>query len=515
MSDPRRDLDPTHLPIWGRTANQPANPPLAEGRVGARRLAGPIPNGSPVPAPIPAPTPRRPEVAPGRGDVDWALVAELRARTSQRLAQQTAARANSGVALGKEVEQEMGRAIIVDLVDRAIAERVSQGVPPLPEEGLDRLRAAVFHAVFEMGRIQPLLDDETVENITIVGDSVFTEHDNGLLVRQDPVSETDEELTDFIAHVAAHADNPRPFSAGSPSLHLRLHDGSRLAATGWVTPRPIVVIRRHRLSRDTLEDLVKKDMLSTAAMSFLSAAVQARLSIVTTGQMGAGKTTLTRALCGCIPAHEWIGTFETEFELGLHEMPDRHWIVFPWESRPGSGERGLDGRAAGEVSLSDCLWDSFRYNLSRQIVGEVRGPEAWVMIKAMESGQGSLSTTHATNARAALRKLTTCAMEAGPAVTHDLAVAKLAETIDLVVHCEMVTEPAEEPGQWRRHRWVSEILAVTPGEWPTGYATTSVFSTPPGERAARANIWPDHLSFLEGHGFDRAAFTAEASERTR
>ena len=72
-----------------------------------------------------------------------------------------------------------------------------------------------------------------------------------------------------------------------------------------------------------------------------------------------------------------------------------------WEARPGSGERGPDGRQAGEFTLDEALVDSFRFNLSRQIVGEVRGKEIWAMIKAMESGTGSISTTHAADAEAA------------------------------------------------------------------------------------------------------------------
>ena len=65
-----------------------------------------------------------------------------------------------------------------------------------------------------------------------------------------------------------------------------------------------------------------------------------------TGAQGAGKTTLVRALCAEIPTHEAIGTFETEYELHLHELPEQHPIVFAWEARPGSGERG-PGRAPG------------------------------------------------------------------------------------------------------------------------------------------------------------------------
>ena len=43
------------------------------------------------------------------------------------------------------------------------------------------------------------------------------------------------------------------------------------------------------------------------------------------------------------------------------------------------------------------------------------------MIKAMESGTGSICTTHAADAVAAVRKLVTCAMEAGAHVTHEYA----------------------------------------------------------------------------------------------
>jgi pilus assembly protein CpaF len=90
--------------------------------------------------------------------------------------------------------------------------------------------------------------------------------------------------------------------------------------------------------------------------------------------MSAGKTTLMRALCAEIPREEAIGTFETEYELFLSESGN-HEIVIDWESRPGVGEIGADGRAAGAFELGEALNDSFRFALSRQIVGEIRGPE--------------------------------------------------------------------------------------------------------------------------------------------
>jgi Flp pilus assembly CpaF family ATPase len=254
----------------------------------------------------------------------------------------------------------------------------------------------------------------------------------------------------------------------------------------------------------TLDDLVDRQMMTPVAASFLRAAVRARKSIVVAGAQGVGKTTLVRALCSEIDSREAIGTFETEYELHLHEL-GRHKIVHAWESRPGSGERGPDGRQAGEFTLDEALVDSFRFNLSRQIVGEVRGKEIWAMIKAMESGTGSISTTHAADAVAAVRKLVTCAMEAGPHVTQGLATSKLAATVDLIVQLDMDT--THGPHGARRARQVAEIIALTPGEKDPGYATTHVFSPDPSGTAV-PDVLPDEYRRLARHGFDLAGYLA-------
>jgi Flp pilus assembly CpaF family ATPase len=254
--------------------------------------------------------------------------------------------------------------------------------------------------------------------------------------------------------------------------------------------------------RVTLEDLVGLDMLSPIAASFLAAAVRARKSIVVSGAAGAGKTTLVRALCHEIGAAEHVGTFETEYELHLNELRNN---VIAWEGRPGSGERSVDGTTAGESTIDEALYRSFRYSLSRQIVGEVRGAEIWAMIKAMESGTGSLSTTHSTDAVAAIRKLVTCAMEAGSHVTHELATSKLAATIDVVVHIDLSYDPRTTGPR----RQVTEIVAVDPGEHATGFATTHVFA-PDQDGAAVPAVLPDEYRDLARYGFDLAGFTARA-----
>jgi pilus assembly protein CpaF len=123
----------------------------------------------------------------------------------------------------------------------------------------------------------------------------------------------------------------------------------------------------------------------------------------------------------------------------------------------------------------------------------------------MESGTGSISTTHASDAVAAVRKLVTCAMEAGPHVTQELATSKLAATVDLIVHLDMRTTTHGSHSE--RHRRVAEIIAIAPGERETGYATTHVFA-PGATGAAMPAVLPDEYRRLTAHGFDLAGYLA-------
>ena len=437
-------------------------------------------------------------------EVDWKLVAQLRSRASNQLSEAVSEHGS----LSKEAQEELGRTIILDLVEATLADRIDAGLPvwTLPQQ--QALAKATFDALFRLGRLQPLVDDERVENIMITGhDNVLLELADGTVLAAPAVADSDDELVEFLVFLASRSEvNAREFSEAHPTLHLRLDGGARLAANAWVCPRPQINIRRHRLVEVTLEDLVGLGMLTPVAASFLAAAVRARKSIVVSGAQGAGKTTLVRALCAQIDPWEPIGTFETEYELHLHELTDRHHIVRAWEARPGTGEIGPDGRRPGEFTIDEALVDSFRFNLSRQIVGEVRGKEIWAMIKAMESGTGSLSTTHASGAVAAIRKLVTCAMEAGRHVTQELATSKLATTVDLVVHLDLTTTTGPG-GEIERTRRVAEIVAVTPGERETGYATTHIFSSP-ARGSAVPGVLPDDYRALADVGFDLTGYLA-------
>jgi len=480
---PAASTSPTSIPIWTPS-------PSAPGLNGSSRR--------PVQDP--------PAASPAAGDqLDWELVAAFRARASTNLTQAIQGREVMSV----EAQRELGRSIILELLDAAAQDAISDGSAVLDPVQQQRMAQAVFDALFGLGRLQPLVDDERVENIEVYGcDDVLLEHADGTLHTGPAVAESDQELIEFLGFVATRSEgNARPFSEARPRLHMRLDNGSRLAASAWVTPRPAVVIRRHRLTEVTLEDLVARGTMTPVMASFLRAGVQARKSFVVSGPQGGGKTTTLRALCAVLDPYERIGTFETEYELHLHELHDKHRRVVPYEARPGSGERGLDGRPAGEITLDELLYDSFRMNLSRQIVGEVRGPEVIAMFKAMQSGSGSLSTTHAGSAADAIDKLITCALEAGPHITEAYAQRAVARHINLIVHMAL-TDVEDENGVSHRRRYVSEIIAVHRGEGGAP-SVTDIFRRN-GRGPGTPHVMPDDLaSELVPFGFDIDAFNAQ------
>jgi Flp pilus assembly CpaF family ATPase len=392
--------------------------------------------------------------------------------------------------LDPSAQRALGAEIVRDLLRvhvEADARAGRLGIPPAAQQALHR---AVLDSLFGLGRLQPLVDDPDLENIEIYGAArVVLQYADGRLVEGPPVAESDAELIDAVAFLAARQQgNERAFSPASPLLHLRLDGGARLAAAAWVTPVPVVVIRLHRLRSVTLADLAARGTLTPESAAFLAAAVRANKSIVVAGPMGAGKTTLVRALCAEFDPYEAVATVETEYELHLHELADRHRRVHAFEARPGGGELLADGRSSGEVTLDDLVRTVWRHNVTRIVVGEVRGPEVLTMLNVMSGGAGSLCTVHADSARAAVDRLVTLAMGAGPHVSAEFARRQVAEHIDIIVH--LAVQPSSDGSA--PSRYVREVVGLEhTGDGP---AITDLWRAAPGSTAVQPGHIPAHLA---------------------
>ncbi|HEU5486014.1 MAG TPA: CpaF/VirB11 family protein [Microlunatus sp.] len=390
--------------------------------------------------------------------VEWPLVVDLRRRASEVITDEAESQARrTGRPLTVEDRLLLGRAIIRRTVSDHVRALHREGADLWSTEREHAYVRAVENAVFGYGRLQPLLDLPGVENIEIHGwNSVVVQYGDGRREKMPPVADSDEELVEAIRFLGQNNRPARPFDDIHPTMTLALGDRFRLHAIGFgLSHRPSVVIRQHILTDVTLADLAGGGLMPLEVAQFLDAAVLARKSMVISGDQGAGKTTLLRALINAIPAHERFGTIETDYELMTHLQPGRENIL-ALQARVGHGETS-GGTAVGDFTVADLMPEALRQNLSRLVVGEVRGSEAAAMFEAMQAGTGTLSTTHSHSAESTIDRLASRVAQGGVLSVAE-AYRQIAHNIALFVFVRLEDET------WKggiRRRYVSEIKQVT------------------------------------------------------
>jgi pilus assembly protein CpaF len=409
--------------------------------------------------------------------VDHALVKLLRQEVGDRLAQQRRTDAAGGVApMTPEDERQFARAVIAQVLEDLARREIAQGRTPLTAEEEEAVAAGVHAALFGVGRLQPLLDDPDIENVDVNGcDNVFVSYADGREEVVEPVADSDEELVELIQILGAYSGlSSRPFDTANPQLDLRLPDGSRLSAVMDVCRRPVLSIRRARLAKVFLSDLVGNGTLLPELASMLSAAVTARKNLMIAGSTNAGKTTLLRALANEIPPGERLVTVERALELGIDQFPELHPNVVAFEERLPNAE------GAGGISMAELVRRSLRMNPSRVIVGEVLGDEIVTMLNAMTQGNdGSLSTIHANSAPEVFNRIATYALQAQERLPVEATHMLIAGAIDFVIFIEKRNDYARG-GSLRR--FVSSVREVTGVDGRV--LSSEVFAPGPDGRAA-------------------------------
>lgn len=317
--------------------------------------------------------------------------------------------------------------------------------------GLDqtRLMNELLDEIFGLGPLERLMKDPSVTDV-LVNDAktVYVER-HGRLEQTDVVFADDQHLIRIIQKIVAKLG--RRIDESSPMVDARLPDGSRVNAVipPLALDGPTLSIRRFGVEPLKLEDLLKFGSILPEMVKFISAAVDARCSILFSGGTGAGKTTLLNAFSRFVPAGERIITIEDSAELILQH---RHRIRM--ETRPANTE------GAGAVSQRDLVRNSLRMRPDRIIVGEVRGPEVWDMLQAMNTGhEGSMTTIHANSSRDALTRLEMMVAMTGIELPINVVRQYAAAGINLVVHASRLK------GGPRKIMQVSEIVGVRNGEY--------------------------------------------------
>src|SRR5947208_10312753 len=223
-------------------------------------------------------------------------------------------------------------------------------------------------------------------------------------------------------------------SDSQPILDARLEDGSRVAAMfpPCSVDGPTLTIRKftHRYS---LEELVSVATLTPTLARDLQAAVGDRKNILISGGTGTGKTTLLNALAENIPPSDRIVLIEETSEI-LIEKPN----LVRFEARRAQVPLGQETPLPA-VTIADLLRATLRHRPDRILVGEVRGPEAFDLLQALNTGHmGSLSTIHANSADQALTRLAHCVLTANVGLPHRSVREAIALAIHLIVHIARV-----------------------------------------------------------------------------
>lgn len=181
--------DPASLPLFSQPAEERV------GRVRSKFSLGDADAVTPEPRPsigsgtfgaLMADSVQRARVRATRVEVDWGLVAALRTAASERLM----AALGADTHLDKDAQHALGRRIISELLDDEVADQTRTGRGTIDQTEQASVAQAVFDALFRLGRLQPLVDDDSVENITIMGcDDVWIEHADGRLERGPQVAD--------------------------------------------------------------------------------------------------------------------------------------------------------------------------------------------------------------------------------------------------------------------------------------------------------------------------------------
>ena len=293
-----------------------------------------------------------------------------------------------------------------------------------------RLFEQIVSEILGLGPLEPFLEDPTISEIMVNGaKNIYVERD-GNLQRTTAVFETDEHLMRIIEKIVAPLG--RRIDESSPYVDARLPDGSRVNAV--IPPislvGPVLTIRKFFKIPLTVEKLIELGSITPEAMEMLKACVVAKLNVLVSGGTGSGKTTMLNILSGFISNEDRIVTIENAAELQLRQ---EHVVTL--ESRPPN----IEGR--GEITIRDLVINSLRMRPDRIIVGECRGPEAFDMLQAMNTGhEGSLTTIHANTTRDALSRLENMILMAGMELPHRAIREQIAGAVDVIMQLQRMRD---------------------------------------------------------------------------
>ena len=317
----------------------------------------------------------------------------------------------------------------------------------ISNEYLNNLSRRFLRDIIGYGQIDPLIQDDELEEIMIIGTSkpIFVYHRKYGMMKTNIQFSNETELRDLIDSIARQIN--RRIDQESPILDGRLADGSRINAT--IPPvsadGPSLTIRKFRQDPLTIIDLINSRTVSLDLAGFLWLCIDGlgvkSANAIISGGTSSGKTTTLNALSAFINPNERIITIEDTLEL---QIPHEH--VIRMETRPAN----VEGK--GELTMNDLVKNSLRQRPDRIIVGEVRADEAITLFTALNTGHSGFGTLHSNDARETITRLTNEPMSV-PEI--------MIQAIDFIIMQNRIYTPSGM--SFRRVSEVAEVVGMEEG----------------------------------------------------
>jgi pilus assembly protein CpaF len=289
------------------------------------------------------------------------------------------------------LDTDSAREEIRDIVNEIIA--IKNIVMSISEQ--EELLDDICNDVLGFGPLEPLLSRDDISDIMVNGSGTVYIEVKGKIQKTGIRFRDNQQLLNICQRIVSQIG--RRVDESSPICDARLPDGSRVNAI--VPPLaidgPALTIRKFKKDKLTLDQLVKYGTITQQGAEILRIIGRCRVNTLVSGGTGSGKTTLLNCLTGFIDDDERIITCEDAAELQLQQPH-----VVRLETRPPN----LEGE--GQVTMRDLVRNCLRMRPERIVVGEVRGPEAFDLLQAMNTGHdGSMGTLHANSPREGLSRL--------------------------------------------------------------------------------------------------------------
>jgi len=267
----------------------------------------------------------------------------------------------------------------------------------------DKIKYYIGRDFVGYGPIDALMNDIHIEDVSCdgVGIPLFVFHNKFESIKTNVVFDDENTLNSFVISLGQRCG--KQLSVSNPILDGTTPEGHRVQATyaREVTTRGAsFTIRRFKEKPFTPVELIKYGTASEEIVAYLWLSVEHGESAIICGGTASGKTATLNAIALFIPPGAKVVTMEDTREINL---PHENWI--PGTTRSGTGERGPDGKSAGEIDMYDLVRAALRQRPNYIIVGEVRGKETYTMFQAMATGHTTYSTMHADSVKGMVNRL--------------------------------------------------------------------------------------------------------------